>query len=79
MVKTQGGKTITEERKIEKTYTFDREKMANYLARIASEIANGELKVEGIEISIPQKLDLEYKYKKQEQKQELKLELKWEG
>lgn len=74
-----GGVNINNERKIEVNYSFDREKLANFLARIASEIANGKIMIKGEEIEIPQKLDIEYEFKDKKGKSEIEIEMKWEG
>lgn len=68
---------MNEEKKIEANYSFDREKMANFLARIASEIAEGKLIMKGEEIRVPMKLDVEYEYKFKEGKNKIEIELKW--
>jgi amphi-Trp domain-containing protein len=73
----KGVVNIIEERKIEADYSFDREKLANFLARIASEIAKGELIIKGQKIRIPQSLDVEYEYKLEDGKNEIEIEMKW--
>jgi amphi-Trp domain-containing protein len=73
----KGVVNIIDERKIEANYSFDREKLANFLARIASEIAKGELIIKGQKIRIPRSLDVEYEYKLEEGKNEIEIEMKW--
>ena len=73
----KGVVNIEKERKIEANYSFDRGKLANFLARIASEIAKGELIIKGQKIRIPRSLDLEYEYKFEEGKNEIEIEMKW--
>ncbi len=73
----KGVVNIEKERKIEANYSFDREKLANFLARIASEIAKGELIIKGQKIRIPQSLDVEYEYKLEDGKNEIEIEMKW--
>jgi amphi-Trp domain-containing protein len=73
----KGVVNIKEERKIDTNYSFDREKMANFLARIASEIAKGRLIIKGEEIKVPMKLDVEYEYKFKEGQNKIEIELKW--
>jgi len=62
---------------MEKTYSFDKEKLANFLARIGSEIAKGKLTIEGEEINIPEKMDVEYEFKSENSKNEIEIEIKW--
>jgi amphi-Trp domain-containing protein len=73
----KGVVNIENERKIEANYSFNREKMANFLARIASEIAKGKLIIKGEEIRVPMKLDVEYEYKFKEGQSKIEIELKW--
>jgi amphi-Trp domain-containing protein len=73
----KGVVNIKEERKIDTNYSFDREKMANFLARIASEIAKGRLIIKGEEIKVPMKLDVEYEYKFKKGQNKIEIELKW--
>ncbi len=69
---------INKERKLEVNYSFDREKLANFLARIASEIANGKLIIKDEEIRVPPQVNIEYEFKAEDGKNEVEIELKWE-
>ena len=73
----KGVVNIEKERKIEANYSFNREKLANFLARVASEIANGKLIIKGEEVRIPRKLDLEYEFKVEDGQSEIEIEMKW--
>jgi amphi-Trp domain-containing protein len=70
---------MNEKRKIEENFSFDREKMANFLARMASEIANGKLIIRGEEIRIPNTFDMEYEFKGEHNKNELEIEITWKS
>lgn len=58
-------------------YSYDREKLANFLARIASEIREGKLVIKGEEIELPLKFDVEYEYEADKESSEVKIEFKW--
>jgi amphi-Trp domain-containing protein len=73
----KGVVNINKERKIEANYSFGRAKLANFLARVASEIANGKLIIKGEEIRIPRQLDLEYEFKVEDGQSEIEIEMKW--
>lgn len=68
---------MNKELKIEREYSFDKEKTANFLARIASDIAKGKIKIEDEELNIPESLEVEYELKVKDSSTKIEIEINW--
>ncbi len=68
---------MNDDQEIEEEYSYDKQKLANFVARIASEIRKGTLLIKGKEIQLPQHFDVKYEYEKEDNENEIEIKFKW--
>ncbi len=66
------------EKEIEKNYTYDKQKLVEFLKNLTKEIDSGELKIGKEQVKIPDtNMDVEYGFKIEGGQKEIEIEIKW--
>ena len=66
------------EKEIEKNYTYDKQKLVEFLKNLTKEIDSGEIKIGKEQVKIPDtNMDVEYGFKIEGGQKEIEIEIKW--
>lgn len=66
------------EKEIEKNYSYNRQKLVEFLENFKNEIKAGQIRIEGERVKIPENdLDVEYGFKIEKGQKEIEIEIKW--
>lgn len=66
------------EKEIEKNYSYNRQKLVEFLENFKNEIKAGQIRIEGEQVKIPENdLDVEYGFKIEKGQKEIEIEIKW--
>ncbi len=68
---------MNDKKEYENSFSYSKEKLANFIARIASETRKGTLEINGESVDIPQHVDVKYSFETDEEENEVEIKFKW--